>query len=98
MNSFWEEALWRGVYITLFPDNRWWSMVWPTVWFALWHYAPGSISPLADVRTLMMGAGVLGGELQLVSAEDSVHSYHGVDAYRGRSGAGAVLRVNHLSE
>ncbi len=60
MNSFWEEVLWRGVYITLFPDNRWWSMVWPTLWFALWHYAPGSISPLADARTLMMGAGVLG--------------------------------------
>ncbi len=60
MNSFWEEVLWRGVYITLFPDNRWWAAAWPTLWFALWHYAPGSISPLADARTLMIGAGVLG--------------------------------------
>jgi len=59
MNSFWEEVLWRGVYITLFPDSRWWGIVWPTVWFALWHYAPGSVSPLADVRMLMIGAGVL---------------------------------------
>ena len=63
MNSFWEEVLWRGVYITLFPDNRWWAMVWPTLWFAVWHYAPGSISPLADARTLMIGAGVLGASL-----------------------------------
>lgn len=60
MNSFWEEVLWRGVYITLFPDNPWWSAVWPTLWFALWHYAPGSTSPAADVRTLMIGAGMLG--------------------------------------
>jgi membrane protease YdiL (CAAX protease family) len=60
MNSFWEEVLWRGVYITLFPDNRWWAAVWPTLWFAVWHYAPGSLSPLTDVRTLMIGAGVLG--------------------------------------
>jgi membrane protease YdiL (CAAX protease family) len=67
MNSFWEEVLWRGVYITLFPDNRWWGAVWPTAWFALWHYAPGSISPLTDVRTLMIGAGALGASLSWVS-------------------------------
>jgi hypothetical protein len=67
MNSFWEEVLWRGVYITLFPDNRWWSAVWPTLWFALWHYAPGSISPLTDVRTLMIGAGVLGASFSWIA-------------------------------
>jgi hypothetical protein len=67
MNSFWEEALWRGVYITLFPDSRWWGAVWPTLWFTLWHYAPGSISPLADVRTLMIGASVLGASLSWLS-------------------------------
>jgi membrane protease YdiL (CAAX protease family) len=67
MNSFWEEVLWRGVYITLFPDSRLWGTVWPTVWFALWHYAPGSVSPLTDVRTLMIGAGVLGASLGWLS-------------------------------
>ena len=67
MNSFWEEVLWRGVYITLFPHNGWWAAVWPTLWFAVWHYAPGSISPLADVRTLMVGAGVLGASLSWLS-------------------------------
>ena len=67
MNSFWEEVLWRGVYVALFPDSRLWGAVWPTVWFALWHYAPGSVSPLADVRTLMIGAGVLGESLSWLS-------------------------------
>ena len=67
MNSFWEEVLWRGVYITLFPDSRLWGIVWPTVWFALWHYAPGSVSPLTDVRTLMIGAGLLGTSLSWLS-------------------------------
>ena len=60
INSFGEEVLWRGVYVALFPSSRMWGMVWPTVWFTLWHYAPGSISPLTDVRVLMMGAAALG--------------------------------------
>jgi hypothetical protein len=67
MNGFGEEVLWRGVYVALFPDSRWWGAVWPTLWFALWHYAPGSISPLTDVRTLMVGAGVLGASLSWLS-------------------------------
>lgn len=60
MNGIGEEVLWRGVYVALFPDSRFWGAVWPTLWFALWHYAPGSVSPLTDVRPLMIGAGVLG--------------------------------------
>ena len=67
MNGIGEEVLWRGVYVTLFPDSRWWGAVWPTIWFALWHYAPGSVSPLTDVRVLMMGAGVLGACLSWLS-------------------------------
>ncbi len=60
MNGICEEVLWRGVYVALFPNNPWWSVVWPALWFALWHYAPGSVSPLTEVRTLMVGAGVYG--------------------------------------
>jgi membrane protease YdiL (CAAX protease family) len=60
MNGLGEEVLWRGVYVALFPDSRMWGVVWPTVWFTLWHYAPGSVSPLTDVRVLMTGAGALG--------------------------------------
>lgn len=67
MNGIVEEMLWRGVYITLFPNNRIWSMIYPTIWFALWHYAPGSVSPLTDVRVLMAGAGVYGALLSWLS-------------------------------
>jgi len=75
MNGFWEEVFWRGVYITLFPNSGWWASVWPTVWFALWHYAPGSISPLADARTLMIGAGALGASLSWLSMKtQSIHT------------------------
>jgi len=69
MNGILEEVLWRGVYIELFPNNPLWGNIWPTIWFALWHYAPGSISPLADVWTLMVGAGVLGALLSWVTKQ-----------------------------
>jgi membrane protease YdiL (CAAX protease family) len=59
-NGILEEMLWRGVYITLFPDNKLWGLAWPAVWFALWHLAPGSISPLTGVWMLMAGALVFG--------------------------------------
>ncbi|UCC11549.1 MAG: CPBP family intramembrane metalloprotease [candidate division WOR-3 bacterium] len=60
-NGFFEETLWRGVYMTLFPRNLWLRIVWPGIWFALWHYAPGSISPnKGHVLALMIGALFLG--------------------------------------
>jgi membrane protease YdiL (CAAX protease family) len=54
-----EEVLWRGVYITLFPKNRLWGLVWPTIWFALWHFAPGTVSNI-PVLALMSGALLIG--------------------------------------
>ena len=59
-NGFFEEVLWRGVYLELFPDNFLFRVVWPTIWFALWHYAPGSVSPSGNVVGLMIGAGLMG--------------------------------------
>jgi membrane protease YdiL (CAAX protease family) len=59
-NGFFEEILWRGVYIRLFPEDKCWGFAWPTLWFAIWHYAPGSISPWTDVWVLMGGALGLG--------------------------------------
>jgi membrane protease YdiL (CAAX protease family) len=60
LNGTLEEVLWRGVYTHLFPEQPFWSIIWPTLWFALWHYGPGSISPMTDARVLMGGAAVLG--------------------------------------
>jgi len=58
-NGFFEEVLWRGVYMQLFPKSIFYRMIWPSLWFAVWHYAPGSV--LSDwVVTLMIGAGVFG--------------------------------------
>jgi membrane protease YdiL (CAAX protease family) len=59
-NGFFEEILWRGVYIKLFPEDKLWGFLWPTLWFAIWHYAPGSISPWTNVWVLMGGALGLG--------------------------------------
>ena len=45
VNAVLEELLWRGVYITLWPDNPWLGWVWPAVGFGAWHLAPQVIHP-----------------------------------------------------
>jgi len=59
-NGFFEELLWRGVYLELFPGNLLLGMIWPSLWFALWHYAPGSVAPNGNVIGLMVGSGIMG--------------------------------------
>jgi hypothetical protein len=59
-NGFFEEVLWRGVYLHLFPNNILFGIFWPTIWFALWHYAPGSIAPDGNALGLMIGSGMMG--------------------------------------
>ena len=66
-NGFFEELLWRGVYLELFPKNLLWGAVWPTLWFALWHYAPGSIAPNGYPLGLMVGSGIMGALFSFVS-------------------------------
>ena len=61
-NGFFEEVLWRGVYFTLFPNKIFYMMIWPTIWFAIWHYVPGSIlhDNLTGLMGLMAGSGLMG--------------------------------------
>ncbi len=59
-NGSLEEILWRGVYIKLFPNKNLWGIVWPTLWFSIWHYAPGSLSIGSNPFILMAGAAVFG--------------------------------------
>ena len=59
-NGFFEELLWRGVYLELFPKNLLFGMIWPSLWFSLWHYAPGSVAPNGNVIGLMVGSGIMG--------------------------------------
>lgn len=59
-NGFFEEVLWRGMYLELFPERVIFRIFWSTIWFALWHYAPGSISATGNPIGLMIGSGMMG--------------------------------------
>ena len=66
-NGIFEELLWRGVYLELFPNNPLWGAVWPSLWFAIWHYAPGSIAPNGNPLGLMIGSGIMGAYFSFLS-------------------------------
>ena len=61
-NGFFEEVLWRGVYFSLFPNRIFYRMIWPTIWFAVWHYVPGSVlhENMTGLIGLMAGSGLMG--------------------------------------
>ena len=59
-NGFFEEVLWRGVYYRFFSKSTFFGIIWPAIWFALWHYIPGSLSPNSNTIGLMVGAGLFG--------------------------------------
>ena len=40
VNATAEEVLWRGVYLHVFKDNKWLSVLYASIGFAVWHYAP----------------------------------------------------------
>ncbi len=65
-NGFFEELLWRGVYLRLFGGRRWYGVVWPSVWFGLWHLAPVT-SRHGDVVAYVVGAALLGLYLALIA-------------------------------
>jgi len=66
-NGFFEELLWRGVYMCIFPDNTMVRIFWSSIWFALWHYVPGSVSPDGNVLGLIIGSGLFGFYLSFIS-------------------------------
>jgi membrane protease YdiL (CAAX protease family) len=43
VNATGEEILWRGVYQRVFPSRAWWGLIWPSLGFAIWHFAPQSV-------------------------------------------------------
>jgi membrane protease YdiL (CAAX protease family) len=59
-NGFFEELLWRGVYMSLFPGSLMFRIIWPSIWFALWHYVPGSVIANGNVIGLIIGSGLMG--------------------------------------
>jgi hypothetical protein len=40
-----EELLWRGVYVTAFPNRLWLNTIYPSIAFGVWHLCPLSVLP-----------------------------------------------------
>lgn len=59
-NGFFEELLWRGVYMVQFPLNLFFRIVWASVWFGLWHYVPGTVSSNSNAAGLIIGSTLFG--------------------------------------
>ena len=61
-NGFFEELLWRGVYVKLFPKNIFFRMIWPSIWFGIWHYVPVSMNDpeLMGLIVMMVGPLMMG--------------------------------------
>ena len=66
-NGFFEELLWRGTSLHLFPNSRFFWIIWPNLGFALWHFAPGSVSPSGNAVALVIGAVFFGFYLAYLS-------------------------------
>jgi membrane protease YdiL (CAAX protease family) len=45
VNGAMEEVLWRGAYITAFPNSWLWAYLYPSMWFGLWHLSPQVVHP-----------------------------------------------------
>jgi membrane protease YdiL (CAAX protease family) len=45
VNGTLEEVLWRGTYLLVFRDKPWLALIYPSIGFAIWHFAPQSIVP-----------------------------------------------------
>ena len=43
VNATGEEVLWRGLYQRAFPGRTWLGLVWPSIGFGIWHFAPQSV-------------------------------------------------------
>jgi membrane protease YdiL (CAAX protease family) len=63
VNATAEEILWRGTYAAVFRDSRLWGWLYPTLGFAVWHFAPQSVFPNpapGGSTALVVVAGIVG--------------------------------------
>jgi membrane protease YdiL (CAAX protease family) len=78
-NGVCEELLWRGLYVRLFPNNPWLSILYPALGFAAWHLAPLQVFP------------AIGGALPFVLSTFFLGLAYGFIAYRTSSARWTAL-------
>jgi membrane protease YdiL (CAAX protease family) len=66
-NGTFEEILWRGVYMELYPNNNFLRIIYSTIWYALFHFASGSLSPNSNALGLVIGSAFFGIYLSLLA-------------------------------
>jgi hypothetical protein len=63
VNGVCEELLWRGLYVSVFPQNPVLGVLYPSMGFAIWHFSPQLIVPAATgawtlvIATFFLGLG-----------------------------------------
>lgn len=63
VNAVLEELLWRATYLAAFPGSAFWGWLYPSLGFAVWHYAPQAVFPSAapgGATALVIVAGLVG--------------------------------------
>jgi membrane protease YdiL (CAAX protease family) len=63
VNASAEELLWRGTYMAVFPENPALGYLYPTLGFAMWHYAPQVVFPSrypGGATSFVVSAGLFG--------------------------------------
>lgn len=74
-NGVFEELLWRGVYLELFRERRFWRVGWASIWFGLWHVIPVSVNAetFSEVVPMVAGSMLFGFYLAFLAGKtDSV--------------------------
>jgi membrane protease YdiL (CAAX protease family) len=66
-NGIFEEILWRGAYMDLYPDNFFLRIIYPTFWYAIFHFASGISSSNSRIIGLVIGSAFFGLYLALIA-------------------------------
>jgi membrane protease YdiL (CAAX protease family) len=66
-NGIFEEIIWRGAYMELYPKNFFLRFIYSTIWYAVFHFASGSLSSNSNVLGLVIGSSFFGIYLALIA-------------------------------
>ena len=66
-NGIFEEILWRGAYMELYPNSNFLRIIYSTIWYALFHFASGSLSSNSNDLGLVIGSSFFGIYLALLA-------------------------------